>query len=233
MIDWHSHILPQIDDGSRNVLESIELLKMLHQQNVDTVLATPHFYADNESVDSFLERRNNSFLKLESSNLPDSPQIILGAEVRYYNGISRLNEIGKLTVENNKILLLEMPMVKWTEYTVRELIELSSNTKIKIMLAHIDRYLKIQNNDVWGRLVQNGILIQLNASFFVDLISRRKALGMINDGVPFFIGSDCHGVKSRPPYIGKAFDIIRKKYGDDILQQINEYSRSVLVNNKY
>ena len=57
MIDWHSHILPELDDGSRSVAESIYLINMQKAQGVGTVIATPHFYADDESVESFLERR--------------------------------------------------------------------------------------------------------------------------------------------------------------------------------
>ena len=53
MIDWHSHVLPALDDGSRSVDESLALLKMLSEQGVDTVIATPHFYADRESLSSF------------------------------------------------------------------------------------------------------------------------------------------------------------------------------------
>ena len=60
MIDWHSHILPKIDDGSRSLEETLELLKMLKSQGINTVIATPHFYADDESVESFLSRRQVS-----------------------------------------------------------------------------------------------------------------------------------------------------------------------------
>ena len=60
MIDFHTHILPRMDDGSRSVEESLEMLDSMRQQGVKTVFATPHFYANDESVDSFLERREAS-----------------------------------------------------------------------------------------------------------------------------------------------------------------------------
>ena len=53
MIDWHSHILPGIDDGSGSIEESLALLKMQREQGADTVIATPHFFADDETVDEF------------------------------------------------------------------------------------------------------------------------------------------------------------------------------------
>ena len=67
MIDWHSHILPGMDDGSRNVTESIALLNMQTSQGIRTVIATPHFYANDESVETFLERRRNAYEALHTA----------------------------------------------------------------------------------------------------------------------------------------------------------------------
>ena len=60
MIDWHSHILPGMDDGSKDPEESIAMLDMLEQQGIDTVIATPHFYANEETTEEFLGRRKVS-----------------------------------------------------------------------------------------------------------------------------------------------------------------------------
>ena len=74
MIDFHSHILPNIDDGSRSVEETLLLLEMLSQQGIQRVAATPHYFPSRESVSDFLERREKSFSELqqaaENKNLP-------------------------------------------------------------------------------------------------------------------------------------------------------------------
>ncbi len=230
MIDWHSHVLPGIDDGSRSIEESLELLRMLSEQGAETVVLTPHFLANTESVESFIERRELSFEKLRSSLSGNEPELVNGAEVKYYSGISRMPELKKLTIGESGLLLLEMPMSKWTEYTVRELIELSGSAGVTLVLAHIDRYMKLQNGDIWERLYEREILMQVNASFFTEFATRRKALAMLGAGEINFIGSDCHGVTSRPPKIGKAFEIIAKKMGDNFVSQINEYGKSMLTN---
>ena len=229
MIDWHSHILPGMDDGSRDVTESLSLLKMLAEQGVDTVITTPHFYANNETLDGFLWRRTLTFETLSGSLPKDSPKVLLGAEVRYYQGISRMSDLKRLCIGDTKLLLLEMPMERWTEYTVRELEELSGAGSPKVILAHIDRYLSLQNEGVWERLYQNGILMQVNASFFTEFSTRRKALRLLRNGGIHFMGSDCHNTTSRPPRIGKAFEIIEKKLGVEFLEQISEYGYSMLV----
>ena len=61
IIDFHSHILPGIDDGSRDIEESIILLDKLAANGTDLVVATPHFYCDEQSVDDFLANRNNAY----------------------------------------------------------------------------------------------------------------------------------------------------------------------------
>lgn len=229
MIDWHSHILPGMDDGSRNVAESLSMLKMLTEQGVDTVIATPHFFANDENVEVFLQRRKKSFDKLRSQLPQNAPNVLLGAEVRYYQGISRMSELKRLCIEESKLLLLEMTMSKWTEYTVRELVELAGSRDITVILAHIERYLKLQSGSTWDRLYENGILMQVNASFFTEFSTRRKALTLLQKGGIQFVGSDCHNMISRPPRIGKAFEIIEKKLGNNYLGQISEYGYSMLA----
>ncbi|MBQ5602444.1 MAG: capsular polysaccharide biosynthesis protein [Clostridia bacterium] len=229
MIDWHSHILPEMDDGSRDTAESISMINVLRTQGVGTVIATPHFYANDESVDSFLERRKSAFERL-SAELPEgSPEILLGAEVRYYQGINRMADLKALRIEGTKLLLLEMPMSSWTEYMVRELIEMSGRSSIKVVLAHVERYMALQKQSVWNRLLESGILMQVNASFFTSFASKRKALSLLREGSVHFVGSDSHNMSSRPPRVGKAFEVIQKKLGENYLKQMNEYGHSLLV----
>ena len=228
MIDWHTHILPGMDDGSRDVAESISMLNMQVLQGVRTVIATPHFYANDETVEYFLKRRENAFKRLQEE-MPDGvPEIRLGAEVRYYEGISRLDDLKSLRIEGSKLLLLEMPMSSWTEYMVRELIELSGRSSFKIVLAHVERYLGLQSQEVWDRIRYSGILMQVNASLFSGFVSKRKGISLLKEGQIQFIGSDCHSMTYRPPQIDKAYEVIRKKLGDEYISQMNEYGYSLL-----
>lgn len=230
MIDWHTHILPGMDDGSRTVAESVSMVETQAAQGVRVVIATPHFYANDETVDSFLNRRKRAAEQLRAALPEASPEIRLGAEVRYYQGISRLSDLKKLRIEGSKLLLLEMPVAEWTEYVIRELIELSGKSSIRVVLAHVERYLNLQKPAVWERLYGSGIRAQVNASFFTSLVSGHKALSLLKNGNIHFVGSDCHNMISRPPQIGKAFERIQKKFGADYLRQMNEYGYAVLAN---
>lgn len=228
MIDWHSHILPNMDDGSRDLGESIEMLTALQQQGVDTVIATPHFHVNEESVEEFLSRRQNAFDLLCSHWNDQDMTLLCGAEVRYYPGISRLESLEKLVIGGTNLLLLEMPMAKWTDHTVNELTELANMSGFRIVMAHIERYIAFQDKQVIERLLENGILMQSNASFFDRIGGRNKAIKLLARGYIHFIGTDCHNMKTRPPKIASAYELIRKKLGDEFASRMLDYGYGVL-----
>ena len=228
MIDWHTHILPEMDDGSRSVEESNQMLQALHEQEIDCVIATPHFLANREPVEHFLARREQAYRQLSQLGGEDLPRVICGAEVLYYPGISRLEGLERLAIGDSNLLLLEMPMEKWTEYTIRELGELSGTSGLTIVLAHIERYLGFQSRGVVDRLCENGLLMQVNASFFNNFGTRHKAFKLLQAGNIHFIGSDCHNTDTRPPRIGYAYGWIEKKFGKEYVLQMQEYNSRML-----
>ena len=140
IIDFHSHFLPCIDDGSKSTEMSLEMLKKMKGQNVDTVVATPHFYADENRIDDFLSNRENAYnsIKNEINNI--GINVKLGAEVTYFEGISKADEIKKLTIEDTSILLLELPFDKWNNSIIEEVDYLINKRKFTVLLAHLDRY---------------------------------------------------------------------------------------------
>ena len=228
MIDWHSHVLPQIDDGSRSLEESAELLTMLSAQGVNTVIATPHFYPNDESVSKFLERRAAAYEKLASILNDSMPKVILGAEVSYYSGISHNEELSKLCIEGTRLLLLEMPFAKWTDHTIREIIEIASRGDVTVVLAHIERYFDIQSEKIFASLQEYGVIMQVNSSFFNRNTTKRKALKLLANGKIQLIGSDTHNVSTRPPTLSDAYNTIEKKFGKDFIYEINGYGRFLL-----
>lgn len=232
MIDFHSHILPRIDDGSKSVEESCAMLERLSEQGVSKVVATPHFYANDESVDEFLARRKISYDALKPRLTETMPQIILGAEVKYYQGISRLDNLNKLCAEGSNLLLLEMPMCKWSEYIVKELFDMTGFGNIVTVLAHIDRYVKFQSKATWNRLFETDLLMQVNADFFTGFFSRRTALKMLRNQTVQLIGSDCHNLTDRAPNIGDAYDCIKQKYGHNFIEFLNDYGNNFFNSNR-
>lgn len=231
MMDFHAHILPGVDDGSKSVEESLSMLSSMQEQGVNTVIATPHFYANDESVDQFIERRNAA-LELLKGKTSNAPNILLGAEVRYYDGISYLADLKKLRIENSKLLLIEMPFNQWTEYAVKELLSIASRGKITLVLAHIDRYLHMQKKDVIQRLLNGGVLFQANTSFFIEHRSRNKAIKMLKNNQIHFLGTDCHNMTDRVPDYAKAFSLIQNKLGEAFAADYINYGKELFLQDK-
>lgn len=229
MVDIHSHILPKMDDGSKSEEESLAMLRMLRDQGVRCVAATPHFYANNESVDDFIERRSNAYERLKNAVEDGLPKIALGAEVRYYEGISRLEKLSKLCIQGTDILLLEMFSGKWGTMIIRELIDIAATRKITLVLAHIERYIQYQQEETLEMLLDNGVLMQMNASHVNNLFTRRKALNLLRNETVQFLGSDCHDSVNRPPDIGKAATIIKNKLGTDFLNYFVDYGNELFL----
>ncbi len=228
MVDFHSHILPSIDDGSASVEESLKMLEILREQGVDTVVATPHFDANAVSVQRFLSQRGDAYAALQTQRNGAVPSIRLGAEVLFYSGITRWENLDALCIEGTRVMLLEMPLSRWTTSVVREVLELSNTKGITVVLAHIERYLKLQRPAVIQELLLHGIYMQVNASFFIERKTRRKAMKMLRLQQVHLLGSDCHGATARPPRIGEAVTILRKKLGDESVAMVSGCATDLL-----
>lgn len=209
MIDFHSHVLPGIDDGSKSVEMSLAMLQRQQEQGVDAVIATPHFYALRDDPECFLQRRRAAFDSLGQTPLP----VICGAEVAYFDGISRCEEISRLRIGETALLLLEMPFGSWSSRVVDEVITLMATTGLIPVLAHVDRY-RSQLRKYGDSLLSQGVLFQCNAGAFLRFESRRWALKELAMDRIRFLGSDCHNLTGRAPNLQQAAEVIRKKLGD-------------------
>ena len=213
MIDFHSHILPNMDDGSRSAEESAEMLRALYRQGVDLVALTPHFYADENSPARFLERRAEAFDRLRPVLAEDMPRLRLGAEVYYFRDISHMEGLEKLCLAGTRLLLLEMPFDTWTEGELREAEALCRSGRFTVMLAHIERYWKHQKRSVWQRLREAGAVFQCNAAFFQSGLRQGGAVRLLRQGFVHVLGTDCHNMDSRRPNMDVAVAALEKRLG--------------------
>ncbi len=204
MTDIHCHVLPQIDDGSRSPEESLAMLEALAAQGVGCAAATPHFYADENSPEEFLDRRAASVKRLAEIWHPGLPILKLGAEVCYFEGISRCEGLDALKIEGTGLLLLEMPYCRWSRRMLQEIRELQAS-RATVLLAHIERYLRWQEPKTWDALLEWGVLNQCNASFFLRWQTKRRAVRMLREGRVHLLGSDSHNMDARPPRLGVAW----------------------------
>jgi len=231
IIDFHSHILPEMDDGSQSPEESVQMLKACAEQGVDCVILTPHFYANRDNPEHFLEKRERSLAKLrEAMQGSDCPQLIPAAEVEYFEGITAMKQLDDMRIGDSKGLLIEMPFRAWSKRMVSDIIEIHNRRNFRVVLAHIERYMKLQNEDTLVSLIQAGIRMQSNASFFTEsLLSARKALRAFDQGFIHLLGSDCHNTTTRKPNLKSACDYLTKKRGSDALNHIMSRAANIIT----
>ncbi len=229
MLDFHAHILPELDDGSSSVEESIFMLRESARQGTSTVCATPHFYPDLVSLDEFLEKRQRAFESIAPKLTGELPNVILGAEVLYYDGICKTEKLPLLRLSGTKLLLLEMPDSPWTSRVVSTVVELAARADITVVLAHIERYLHLFKRDTLDTLLLNGVLIQADTSFFINRFTQKKALNMLAKNKIQFLGTDCHNMTDRKPNMDKAISVISKKLGSEYLYNVNQVNEHLTV----
>ena len=109
VIDFHSHILPRLDDGSRSVEESLAMLQLSRAQGVEEIILTPHFYPQQHNPEHFLAQRRQSLEQLCSAIGPEMavPALRLGAEVYYYPHMSHSAVLEQLAIEEEDESFLE------------------------------------------------------------------------------------------------------------------------------
>ena len=197
--DYHTHVLPGIDDGSKNVSMSLAMLNILKEQGVTSVACTPHYYPTREDPASFLKRREASYNSICEELSDELPSLLLGAEFYYYEGISRLDCIDRFIIHGTDLLLLEMPFTKWASRWIDELIELNELKNIHVMLAHVNRYRKYLDWNTLRDIAAEGIAFQINNESFNSFPSRRKTMKLFKIASDIYLGSDAHNADSRRP----------------------------------
>ncbi len=231
MIDFHSHFLPEMDDGSASARESVEMLKLSFDMGIDTIVSTSHYYSNLENIEAFLSRRDAKLQKLLQAleSINEIPQIVMGAEVAFFSGMSGIKELRKLCIGSTKYMLLEMPFCDWSSLTMKEIRSLIKNRRIMPIIAHIERYLPYQQKSSYiEELLNLGVALQTNAGALIEGAQKRYILKLLDAGKIHLLGSDCHNMSDRRPNLDKAIEIVNQELGASFLKRIDLVGRSIL-----
>jgi len=216
MIDFHSHVLPEIDDGAGSVEESVQMLLSLKEQGITTVVATPH-YKGQCSVDEFLNRRRQSYdclCAFAEEIGAVLPKVVLGAEVALETYALIGDSIKDLCIEGMDCILIEMPFLLWNGYLFDALDDISQKYGLQVIIAHIDRYFSLfgdkrRNNDIFS-MVDKNYALQLNTSALSSWQGKRLLRKLVSLGGRVVFGSDCHNMEDRKPVYGKYKKVISR-----------------------
>lgn len=229
--DIHSHILPGIDDGSKNTEMSVAMLKAMKDDGVDICVATPHYYCTEQSVDSFLKKRARAYEKvMEATKGLSLPKIYLGAEVYYNPVLKNLEDLHKLCIEGTDYLLFELPYKDFGSNVADDISDIITNHHITPIIAHAERFLKFTSYENLCDILEMEVLGQVNCGSLLKFGSRKNASALIKEGYIHLLGSDAHNTDTRAVHMAEASKIIIRKFGQDYYDTIMRISEDVLAN---
>lgn len=232
MIDFHSHILPDMDDGSDSIQMSLGMLRMSFLRGVDTIVVTPHFYADEEYPCDFFERRKNSFEALLEAMFAEPevfPHVIPGAEVLYFPGIGNAEDIAAFKIAGSDAILIEPPMIPWQDSMLDDIASLRDTCSCTPVIAHVDRFMDYLDDEALiDRVLERKMLVQVNAEYFINTKSQRKAFQNLKKGKIHLLGSDCHNLTSRAPNLSAARQTARLHHLSAEFNQLTQNAAQLL-----
>ena len=223
LVDLHSHVLPQFDDGSDSVEMSLAMLRREAEQGVDVVCATSHYYAHREGIDTFCERRAEALERLSSVLTAELPRVLPAAEVAYFPHMEE-QDLTPLCIQGTRTLMLEMPFADWTSLQTEAVEALVLDCGYQVVLVHPERFcFSKSNRHKLEKLAELPIGLQVNAGSLLRWGTRRLALDLLQLAHWPLLGSDCHNLTSRPPNLKEGRKVVMQKLGEAFLKKIDRY----------
>lgn len=223
-IDIHSHVIPYVDDGAKDIEIALQMLKIAADHGTAHIIATPHYISGNiENTSSLvLENCNN----LEQLVYEKGLDIIIhpGCEVFISPDIVELYEKKVIcTLNNSSYMLIELPMMSIPPYINSVLYDLQLRGIIPV-IAHPERNSEIRENpDILKDLVKRGVLAQVNAGSITGIYGngvKKTVIKLMKMGLAHFVASDAHTNRERSPDLSKAAAIVEKVFGIDTMHDM-------------
>lgn len=217
MIDIHTHILPQIDDGASSMEEALALARQAVQNGIHKVIATPHHYARGYYSESGQIKEAAAKLNEALEQQGIELEVLTGQEVRVYDDLLNDFEAGLLsTLAGSSYLLIEFPSSN-VPAQVDDLFHELRLLDITPIIAHPERNRELANNiSLLARLVDGGALAQLTSSSISGAMGRKLqklALELCKKGLVHFIASDAHHAVTRPFDLAQGYETVKKHLG--------------------
>lgn len=221
MIDIHSHLLFGLDEGAKNIQETLEICRYLTGNGFETIVATPHIIPGlyNNSPEKILTRLEEVTTTLEKENI--NLKLFRGAEYYldyvFYKNLSKPNDLITLN-KNGKYILVEFPMAGVPN------IAQEIAFKIKVhgfnpVLAHPERYATIiEKPGKAAELHTMGFILQMNLGSLnggYGLAVKKTAEKLLSEGIIYCVALDIHNIEQAKACIEKGIPALRSIVGED------------------
>ncbi len=232
MIDFHSHILPNIDDGSRSLNETIHILKEAQKAGFTKIISTSHY------IDGYYEANEDQRAKLlnEVKENFQGMELYLGNEIYITNQMTELlSEKKASTINNSKYVLFELPM-NTKAMDVKEVVFRLMEKGYVPIIAHPERYKYVKENIEYVReLADMGVLFQSNYGSSIGMYGKKAQKTqkkLLEEGLIQFFGSDVHTVEQVYTKMPKILKKLRKIISEEELEQFSTVNPQKVLNNE-
>lgn len=224
--DIHCHVLPGVDDGSKSMEMSMEMLDIAYNEGVGTIIATPHHMPDGKNVSPAGIKERVAKLQQYADEKEYDLTILPGNEIYYYSDAPDMLEEGKIcSLAGTSYVLVEFSPMDESRYIRNSLSELQ-NMGYDPIIAHVERYMSLCKApfDKIKQLREMGILIQVNATSIMGGFGKPTKVvveKLLKEQLVDFIGTDAHRSEgSRGPKILECAEYLEKKYPAKYVEKI-------------
>ena len=236
MIDIHSHILPNIDDGSRSIEETFNLIKEAKNVGFDAIVSTSH-YMEGYYETNVPEREvwvNAIYENLQAKNI--DVNLYLGNEIYMTENIIKLLEERKAsTINDTSYVLFELPL-NIEPMNLYDVIYEMQQYKLVPILAHPERYTFVQKEpELVYDLVEKGLLMQANYGSIIGQYGKKAEMivrKFFEGNLIHLLGSDVHRQNTIYPKIPQALSEINALIGEKKLEELTNINPSLVLQNK-
>lgn len=237
MVDIHNHILPGVDDGSKNMEQTIQMLQIAYKEGIDCIIATPHYKINRQNADIEELKGKLLLVRDEAKKINENFDIKLGNEIYYSNTIfEHLNEGKALTLAGTRYVLVEFSTTESYQNIKQGLHQLLMNGYLPI-LAHVERYdCLFHNYEGIYKLIGLGAYMQMNISSTNGKIwnkNTRFCRKLIKYGLVHLLATDTHSDTERSPTMKKGISILQKKFKKATVNRLLLENPAKLLQNKY
>ena len=234
MIDFHNHIIPDLDDGSKSVEMSLNMLKEAQSQGITEVINTVHFqhpklYAKNTSYDFIINEVKKMEEIANSNNI--NIKIHAASEVFFQFNLTEIIDNPITTFGNNKYMLIEFNTLFFPIGYEEELFKLQIKG-ITPIIAHPERYRAVQKNvDIVKKWIERGFFIQIDCASILGGFGKKTqnaAIKLLENGLCHLVGSDAHNDKKRNFLLKPALQKISEIINQDAVCIIKNNSTQIL-----
>ncbi len=236
MIDIHCHILPEVDDGSRSLNESIEMALIAKEQGIKKIVNTSHYHPDfrykkGEELLKELEDFNNVL----KENMIDI-EVLIGNEIYYTKDlIKEIDELDFYTLNNSRYILIELPPTNFPTDLCNIVYELKEKNYIPVF-AHVERYREVQENpELIYDIINAGAIIQINSHSILGKSGKelqRTCDTLISRNMVHVVGTDAHRSKRRTPIFLDAYQYVLEKYSKEVADNLFIKNNNAIINNE-